>query len=98
MFGRPLWIVGSFFLMCALLIMGGLGVPQPVSYSFSQGIVAMMLIFQLTYVATLGPLYYTLISEIPAGRLRDKTVRIGAIVNIVTVYVESFSLFMSLQC
>jgi len=74
----------------ALMIMGGLGVPQPTSKSLASGIVAMMLVFQLTYVATLGPLYYTLISELPASRLRDKSVRVGAITNIVTMCVALF--------
>ena len=69
--------------------MGGLGVPQPVSYSYSQGIVAMMLVFQMIYVATIGPLYYTLVAEIPATRLRDKTVRLAATFMIVTMYVDS---------
>ena len=82
---RPLWLFGSFVLFIVLMTMGGLGVHQPITYSVSQGIVATFLIFQLTYVATLGPLYYTMIAEIPASRLRDKTVRLGALVNIVTV-------------
>ena len=82
---RPLWLFGSFVLFVILMIMGGLGVHQPITYSVSQGIVATFLIFQLIYVATLGPLYYTMIAEIPASRLRDKTVRLGATVNIVTV-------------
>ena len=73
---------------CALMIMGGLGVPQPTSYSLAAGIVSMMLTFQFVYVATLGPLYYTMIAELPAGRLRDKSVRVGAITNIVTMYVQ----------
>ena len=67
------------------MIMGGLGVPTTTSYSFSQGIVAMMLIFQLVYVATIGPLYYTMVAETPSSRLRDKTVRLGATVNILTL-------------
>lgn len=74
--------------MIALMIMGGLGVMsahQPESLSIDSGIVAMMLVFQLCYVATIGPLYYTLLAETAASRLRDKTVRIGAIVNIVTM-------------
>ena len=49
----------------------------------------MMLIFQMAYVATIGPLYYTMIAELPASRLRDKSVRLGATVNIVTMYVAS---------
>ena len=85
-------MAGSFFCGVALMIMGGLGVAQPISYSYSQGIVAMMLIFQLTYVATIGPLYYTMQAETPASRLRDKTVRLGATVNIVTIFVVSFTL------
>ncbi|KAL9106850.1 MAG: hypothetical protein Q9227_008183 [Pyrenula ochraceoflavens] len=72
-------------------LQGGLGVRQPVSYSFSQGIIAMMLIFQMSYVATIGPLYYTTVVEMPAARLRDKTVRVGATVNIVTLFVVSFT-------
>ena len=86
-FPRPLWLVGSALLGVSLMVMGGLGTPQPTSYSLSQGIVAMMLIFQMAYVATLGPLYYTLISEIPASRLRDKSVRVGGITNVVTMCV-----------
>ena len=82
---RPLYLVGSFVMGLALMTMGGLGVPQPTSESLATGIVSTMLIFQFVYVATLGPLYYTLISELPAGRLRDKSVRVGAIVNIVTM-------------
>ncbi|KAI1333068.1 sugar transporter [Xylariaceae sp. FL0255] len=89
---RPLWLVGSLVMGAALFTMGALGVKQPRPYSFSSGIIAMMLVFQLTYVATVGPLYYTMVSEIPASRLRDKTVRIGSIVNIVTIFVVSFTL------
>jgi MFS transporter, SP family, sugar:H+ symporter len=85
-------VAGSFFCGVALMIMGGLGVPQPISNSYSSGIVAMMLIFQLVYVATIGPLYYTMQAETPASRLRDKTVRLGATVNIVTIFVVSFTL------
>jgi MFS transporter, SP family, sugar:H+ symporter len=82
---RPLWLFGSFILFIVLMALGGLGVHQPITYSVSEGIVATFLIFQLTYVATLGPIYYTMLAEIPASRLRDKTVRLGATVNIVTV-------------
>lgn len=39
----------------------------------------------MTYVSTIGPLYYTLLAETPSQRLRDKTVRVGATVNIVTM-------------
>ena len=83
-----MWLLGSALMMCALMIMGGLGVPQPTTYSLAQGIVAVMLLFQMTYVATIGPLYYTMIAEVPATRLRDKSVRLGAIVNITTMYVK----------
>ena len=89
---RPLWLVGSCVMCAALMTMGGLGTSKVITYSLSQGIVAVMLIFQMFYVATIGPLYYTLIAEIPASRLRDKTVRIGAITNITTIFVVSFTL------
>ena len=92
----------------------------------------MMLVFQMIYVATIGPLYvepfvrgfpnlleatsppysslgpivahrlfetlanppfylsryYTLVAEIPATRLRDKTVRVAATTMIATMYVR----------
>ena len=84
---RTLWLLGSCLLFVILMTTGGLGIPQPVTYSVSQGIVATMLLYQMTYSATIAPLYYTMMAEIPASRLRDKTVRIGATVNIVTMYV-----------
>ncbi|KAJ5825198.1 sugar transporter [Penicillium riverlandense] len=89
---RRIWIVGSFFMLVFMMATGGLGIHTPVSYSASQGIVATMLLYQATYAASVGPLYYTLITEIPASRLRDKTVRLGATANIVTIFIVSFTL------
>ena len=66
-----------FYHGIALMTMGGLGVPQPTSQSLAAGIVSTMLVFQFVYVATLGPLYYTLIAELPASRLRDKVRNFG---------------------
>lgn len=74
------------------MIMGGLGTPKTIPYSYSSGIIAMMLFYQLVYVATFGPIYYTIQAETPATRLRDKTVRLGVTVNIVTIFVVSFTL------
>lgn len=70
----------------ALMAMGAFSVPKPTTYSLAVGIVSAMLVFQLVYVATLGPLYYTLVSEIPTGHLRDKSVRISAVTNVITMY------------
>lgn len=82
---RKLWFFGSTFLCMCLMATGGLGIHKPITYAASQGIVATMLLYQATYAATIAPLYYTLITEMAASRLRDKTVRLGAIVNIVTM-------------
>ena len=82
---RKLWTIGSVLLFLTLMASGGLGVPKPISYSLSQGIVATLLIYQMVYAATIAPLYYTLITELAASRLRDKTVRVGALVNISTM-------------
>ena len=82
---RTLWLAGSVFLLAVLLTTGALGVNLPISYPRKQGIVATLLMYGMAYSATVAPLYYTLVTEIPASRLRDKTVRLAATVNIVTM-------------
>lgn len=82
---RPLYLAGSAAQAVCLIIMGALGTPKHVTRSRAQGIVSMMLLFQMAYTAAVGPLNYVMTSELPASRLRDKTVRIGATVNIATM-------------
>lgn len=82
---RKMWLCGSTFLFLVLMGTGGLGIRKPISYRASQGIVATLELYQAAYTATVAPLYYTLIAEIPASRLRDKTVRLGATANIATM-------------
>lgn len=82
---RKMWLFGSTFMFFVLMTTGGLGIRKPITYRVSQGIVATMELYQAAYTATVAPLYYTLITEIPASRLRDKTVRLGATANIATM-------------
>lgn len=82
---RKMWLSGSTFMFLVLMATGALGINKPVSYRASQGIIATMELYQAAYTATVAPLYYTLITEIPASRLRDKTVRLGATANIATM-------------
>jgi SP family general alpha glucoside:H+ symporter-like MFS transporter len=62
--------------------------PTPLNWT----IAALLLAFTLTYDATLGPICYSLVSEIPSTRLRSKTIVLarncynisGIVTNIIT--------------
>ncbi|KAF1936864.1 sugar transporter [Clathrospora elynae] len=65
---------------------------SPPSSPLNWAIAALLLAFTLSYDATLGPICYSLVSEIPSTRLRSKTIVLarnaynvsGIITNIVT--------------
>ena len=66
------------------------GNPHPTALNWS--IAALLLAFTLAYDATLGPICYALVSEIPSTRLRSKTIVLarncynisGIVTNIIT--------------
>jgi SP family general alpha glucoside:H+ symporter-like MFS transporter len=68
----------------------GMLVSTPSAINWS--IAALLLLFTLTYDATIGPLCYSLVSEIPSTRLKSKTIVLarncynisGIVTNIVT--------------
>ncbi|KAF1358426.1 maltose permease MAL61 [Lizonia empirigonia] len=65
---------------------------MPRSTAIPWAIAALLLVFTAVYDATIGPLCYTLISEIPSTRLRSKTIVLarncynisGIITNVIT--------------
>lgn len=70
---RDIYIWGQVGMFVTLMIVGGLGVPEPtIGYSYASG--ALLLILTFIYDLTVGPICYSLVAELPSTRLRIKTV------------------------
>lgn len=62
-------------LCCLLLIIGFVGIPARQDNDTARwAIGSMLLIFTFVYDATVGPVCYSLVTELPSTRLRQKTV------------------------
>ena len=73
---RTLFVGGMATLFTTLVVIGFLGIPELTSaIGYTQG--GLMLFYVLTYDLTVGPVVYTLVSEIPSSRLRIKTVAVA---------------------
>ena len=74
---RTLYLAGLSFQFLVLLITGFLGL-APSSNTVVPWVVAcMMIAYTFVYDMTVGPVCYALVPEIPAGRLRTRTVVLG---------------------
>lgn len=71
---RSLYIWGQVLMCSLLLIIGFLGIVPAGNTGAQWGIGAMLLLFTFIYDSTVGPVCYSLVSEIPSTRLRQKTV------------------------
>ncbi|KAL4864798.1 hypothetical protein BDV12DRAFT_205541 [Aspergillus spectabilis] len=69
---RALYVWGLAIMFTALMIVGFMGIPA-INSGISYASASMMLVFVLTYDLTVGPVCYTLVSEIPSTRLRIKS-------------------------
>jgi SP family general alpha glucoside:H+ symporter-like MFS transporter len=89
---RTLYVWGLIIMLAILLIIGFLGIAPKGNTSVQWAIGAMLIIFTFVYDASVGPVCYCLVAEIPSSRLRQKTVvlarnwyNIGSIIgNIMT--------------
>ncbi|KAF2441009.1 sugar transporter [Karstenula rhodostoma CBS 690.94] len=89
---RTLYVWGLVIMLAILLIIGFLGIAPEGNASVQWAIGAMLIIFTFVYDASVGPVCYCLVAEIPSSRLRQKTVvlarnwyNIGSIIgNIMT--------------
>lgn len=89
---RTLYVWGLVTMLAILLIIGFLGIAPKGNTSVQWAIGAMLIIFTFVYDASVGPVCYCLVAEIPSTRLRQKTVvlarnwyNIGSIIgNIMT--------------
>ncbi|KAL1595831.1 hypothetical protein SLS60_009521 [Paraconiothyrium brasiliense] len=89
---RTLYVWGLVIMLALLLIIGFLGIAPEDNSSVQWAVGAMLIIFTFVYDASVGPVCYCLVAEIPSSRLRQKTVvlarnwyNIGSIIgNIMT--------------
>lgn len=92
-FGRfDIFFGGLVINCCVLLIVGGLSFSK--SSGASWGIGSLLLVFTYVYDATIGPICYCVVAEMPTSRLRTKTIILarnlynvaGIVVAIITPY------------
>ncbi|PKX90575.1 MFS maltose permease MalP [Aspergillus novofumigatus IBT 16806] len=70
---RPLYVGGLALLAIVLFVIGFISIPHSTSaLSWATG--SMLLVYTFIYDSTIGPVCFSLVSEIPSTRLRTKTV------------------------
>ncbi|KAK9251214.1 hypothetical protein V1507DRAFT_482535 [Lipomyces tetrasporus] len=74
---RTLFLTGLGTLFTLLIIVGIISVTPSADKGGSWAIGSMLLVFTLVYDCTIGPVCYSLVAEIPATRLRSKTIVIA---------------------
>ncbi|KAJ5649623.1 uncharacterized protein N7484_003346 [Penicillium longicatenatum] len=73
-FGRRTLYVYGLVILCTLLLIVGFISVAPESSATSWATGSMLLVYTFFYDSTVGPVCYSLVSEIPTTRLRIKTV------------------------
>lgn len=73
---RTLYLHGLAINFTILVIVGFLGIPSP-SNAIAYATGSLLYLFTFTYDVTVGPVCYTLVSEMPSTRLRIKTVALA---------------------
>lgn len=76
---RTLYVYGLWALSCMLMVVGFISLapltgPDGVKVPASWATASMLLVFAFIHDATIGPVCFSLVSEIPSTRLRNKTV------------------------
>jgi len=74
---RPMYLWGLIGMLGTLLIVGFMGIPTPTPTSISWACGAILIINMLLYFLTVGPVCFTIVPEVPAARLRNKTVAVA---------------------
>lgn len=95
-FGRKVFLyIGLWIQLGSLLAMGRLGTVRTTIVPMKSGIVGMMNIFTFGYAFGYAPLAYVVSSEVPSLKLKDKTYRVGMLINILLHF---WFLLLSLVC
>jgi len=85
---RPIYMVGLAALIVTLIAIGGLGIPEPTStYAWATG--GLCYVFAITYYLTVGPVTYTIITDVPTTRLRPKTVALARATHVTTAILSN---------
>lgn len=83
--GRKFWLLlGSSSLAIILYTMAGAGTPEQPTRPMQTLIVACKILFGFFYHITWGAVTNTVVTELAAAHLRDKTMRLGVILKVLT--------------
>lgn len=84
---RPLLLIGTTFLTLTTFLIGFLGIPNPTAHpNIGYGIGSILLIQYFVLFITIGPIIYTIVTEIPSSSLRNKSVALArAVYNVATL-------------
>ena len=69
---RTIYILGGCLSCVILSTLGGLGFGSGKDISWATG--SLLIVFALAYNCTIGSICYAIVSEVPSGRLRAKTI------------------------
>ncbi|KAH8820691.1 general alpha-glucoside permease [Xylogone sp. PMI_703] len=87
---RTLYVGGLFVLFWLLMIIGFVGIAPQSNHAASWAIGSMLLVYTFIYDLTVGPVCYSLVSELSSTRLKAKTIvlarnfyNMGQIINFI---------------
>ncbi|CAI7664481.1 unnamed protein product [Penicillium glandicola] len=87
-FGRRTLYVGGLAILAAILLVIGFVSIAPATSAISWATGSMLLVYTFVYDSTVGPVTFSLVSEIPSSRLRTKSVVLARnlynVINLVT--------------
>lgn len=75
---RTLFLAGTFFMAATTILIGFLGIPGTSTHTnIAYAIGAILLVEYFVFFMTVGPIVYTIVTEIPSNYLRTKSVAIA---------------------
>lgn len=74
---RDIWLCGSYALVVCLFLIGILSCVNPQTKALSWAESIMCIVWLGSYSMSVGPIVYTIVSEIGSTRLRTQTVVLG---------------------
>ncbi|CAI7603080.1 unnamed protein product [Penicillium viridicatum] len=95
-FGRRTLYVGGLAILAVILFVIGFVSVAPATIPLSWATGSMLLVYTFVYDSTIGPVCFSLVSEMPSSRLRTKTVVLARntynVLNLVTGIIIPFML------
>lgn len=85
---RTLVLTGTAFMTVTTFVIGFMGIPSIISHpNIGYGIGSILLIEYFVFFITIGPIIYTIVTEIPSNYLRNKSVVLARAVYNIAVLV-----------